>query len=387
MTERRDGHGPPVQEAAEVAPDRNHPGQRRRQGRHRREDRTQVPRLGPAAQRTACPSHLADPARSVRRGLARARGACSGSTPGWRPRPCSSTCSAASRAASPTANCGPCSGGSSTGGPPRARPRRCSSPRSTSPAGCVPRDFTHMTELGVTIAGEPFDHLIYHFVLTYSNWETGTVCFSESFESLSEGLQNALWELGGVPRRAPHRSADAPRCSRRRRTGGVHAALPGVAGALRPAGPGDPGRARRNENGDVEQSHRRFKRALDQALMLRGSRDFASRGDVRGVPARAVRPAQRRPARSGWPRSWPLLRPLPARRLEACKRRARCGWTRAARSTSEGNVYSVPSRLIGERVEVAAVRRARRGLVRRSSGWSGCRGCGAGASTGSTTGT
>jgi hypothetical protein len=60
-------------------------------------------------------------------------------------------------------------------------------------------DFTHMSLLEVTIAGEPFAHLIYHFVLPYSNWETGTICFSESFESLSAGLQNALWELGGVP--------------------------------------------------------------------------------------------------------------------------------------------------------------------------------------------
>jgi len=60
-------------------------------------------------------------------------------------------------------------------------------------------DFTHMSKLGVTIQGRPFDHLIYHFVLTYSNWEAGTICFSESFESLSEGLQNALWELGVVP--------------------------------------------------------------------------------------------------------------------------------------------------------------------------------------------
>ncbi len=41
---------------------------------------------------------------------------------------------------------------------------------------------------------------MYHFVLTYSNWETGTVCFAESYESLSEGLQNALWELGGADR-------------------------------------------------------------------------------------------------------------------------------------------------------------------------------------------
>ena len=64
-----------------------------------------------------------------------------------------------------------------------------------------------MDDLQVTLAGEPFDHMVYHLVLTYSNWETATVCFSESFESLSQGLQNALWELGGVPQDAPYRSA------------------------------------------------------------------------------------------------------------------------------------------------------------------------------------
>src|ERR1700747_3902698 len=58
-----------------------------------------------------------------------------------------------------------------------------------------------MNELGITIQGQSFPHLIYHLVLTYSNWESATVCFSESFESLSEGFQNALWELGKVPRR------------------------------------------------------------------------------------------------------------------------------------------------------------------------------------------
>ena len=62
-------------------------------------------------------------------------------------------------------------------------------------------DFTHMTSLDVTLAGQPFDHMVYHFVLTYSNWETVSICFSESFESLSDGLQQALWELGGVPQR------------------------------------------------------------------------------------------------------------------------------------------------------------------------------------------
>ena len=58
-------------------------------------------------------------------------------------------------------------------------------------------DFTYMNSLNVTIGGQKFDHLAYHFVLTYSNWETVTLCFSESFESLSAGLQNALWQLGG----------------------------------------------------------------------------------------------------------------------------------------------------------------------------------------------
>ena len=58
-----------------------------------------------------------------------------------------------------------------------------------------------MTSLGVTISGQAFNHMVYHFVLTYSNWETASICFSESFESLSDGLQQALWELGGVPQR------------------------------------------------------------------------------------------------------------------------------------------------------------------------------------------
>jgi len=60
-------------------------------------------------------------------------------------------------------------------------------------------DFTHMTSLGITIQGVAFEHMLYHFVLTYSNWENVTVCYSESFESLSSGFQNAIWTLGSVP--------------------------------------------------------------------------------------------------------------------------------------------------------------------------------------------
>jgi len=58
-------------------------------------------------------------------------------------------------------------------------------------------------QLGITIGGEPFAHLFYHFVLPYSNWETGGICFSESFEALIAGLQAALCELGRVTLHIP----------------------------------------------------------------------------------------------------------------------------------------------------------------------------------------
>ena len=72
-------------------------------------------------------------------------------------------------------------------------------PQKYQPGHQAQSDFTFMGRLGVTIQGQPFPHLLYHFVLAYSNWEATTLCFSESFESLSLGLQNALWELGALP--------------------------------------------------------------------------------------------------------------------------------------------------------------------------------------------
>ena len=132
-----------------------------------------------------------------------------------------------------------------------------------------------MDNLGVTIGGERFDHMIYHFVLTYSNWETGTICFSESFESLSEGLQNALWELGGVPHihQTDRLSAGVQKMSSpeefTQRYNGLLRHY-GLEGRKIQSG-------KANENGDIEQRHNRFKKAVEQSLMLRGSKDFADR--------------------------------------------------------------------------------------------------------------
>ena len=81
----------------------------------------------------------------------------------------------------------------------QGRIERCSSRRSHAPGEQAQSDFTDMRRLEVMIAGQPFPHLLYHFVLTYSNWEAVSICPSESFESLSAGVQSALWRLGGVP--------------------------------------------------------------------------------------------------------------------------------------------------------------------------------------------
>jgi hypothetical protein len=61
-------------------------------------------------------------------------------------------------------------------------------------------DFTAGAKLGVTLAGQPFPHLLYHFRLAYSGWEhVKAIVGGESYPALAEALQEALWQLGGVP--------------------------------------------------------------------------------------------------------------------------------------------------------------------------------------------
>jgi hypothetical protein len=208
-------------------------------------------------------------------------------------------------------------------------------------------DFTHMEQLGVTIQGQSFPHLIYHFVLTYSNWEAGTVCFSESFESLSEGLQNALWELGKAPER--HRtdrlSTAVNNTVRPAEFTDRYEGLMryyGLTGEKIQAGHG-------NENGDVEQRHHRLKRAVEQELLLRGSRDFASAVEYqRFLQSLFVRLNAGRKQRLA--EEMALMRELPERRMESAKRE-RVKVDSGSLIYVDRNVYSVPSRLIGEIVE------------------------------------
>lgn len=221
-------------------------------------------------------------------------------------------------------------------------------PQFHTPGKLSQSDFTHMGSLGITIGAEPFDHLIYHFVLTYSNWETGSICFSESFESLSEGLQKALWKLGGVPQAhrtdrlstAVNNTGSPEEFTQRYQSLLSHYGLIGQkTQAYSP-----------NENGDVEQSHHRFKRAVDQALMLRGSRNFVTRKDYElfldGIFSQLNSNRQ-----AVFQEEQDVLRSLPAGRLAACTtHQTRVGPSSTIRV--KHNVYSVHSRLIREQVQV-----------------------------------
>jgi hypothetical protein len=216
------------------------------------------------------------------------------------------------------------------------------------PGDLCASDFTHMDSLGITIKQEAFQHMIYHFVLTYSNWETGSICFSESLESLTHGFESALWELGGVPHRhrtdrmsAAVNKPDNPE----EFTRGYQALLNhyGIAGEKIQA-------RKANENGDVEQSHYRFKQAVDQSLILRGNRDFSSEEEylefLRGIFRQLNSGRQKR-----FKEELKLLKALPCMRLsdyqEQEKRVSSFSLIRVAR-----NSYSVDSRLIGEKVKI-----------------------------------
>jgi hypothetical protein len=223
------------------------------------------------------------------------------------------------------------------------------------PGEVLQSDGTCMNELEVTLQGEAFDHILFHSVLPYSNWEWGRVVQSESLLSIRLGLQSALLKLGYVPQAhqtdhttaATHKLGAADRQSPRERGYNeeylqllAHYGL--EARTIHLSSP--------NENGDVESSNGGLKRAVKQHLLLRGSRDFESiaayeiflfdimdkRNTVRQVKL-DEEIAVMKPLTA---KAWPQMREL----------NVRVGQNGILRVGSNG--YSVPSRLKGKRVTV-----------------------------------
>jgi hypothetical protein len=212
-------------------------------------------------------------------------------------------------------------------------------------------DFTDTSELGISVAGELLEHRLYHFRLVFSGFEQAHVVLGgESFVALAEGLQNALWALGGVPKE--HRSDSLSAAFRNLTADARQDLTQRYADLMRHYGM----EASRNnagiahENGSIESAHGHLKRALQDALLLRGSRDFAELDAYRAFVDEIVgrRNASNR-KRIALERV--ALASLPPRRTADFEEKV-------VTVTSSGGFilrrvfYTVPSRLIGHRLRV-----------------------------------
>jgi hypothetical protein len=211
-------------------------------------------------------------------------------------------------------------------------------------------DFTYASDLGVSVRGDLLEHLLFECVLSFSGWTYARLAFSETYEALTCGLQEALWALGGSPEVA--RSDNLSAATHELRAARGRALTPRYRGLLEHYAMRStrirPGEA--HENGVVEQRHYRTKSALAQALVVRGSKDFVSLEAYASFLGTVVE-ASNRPRAAKLAVERQHLRPLPSSRVPVYTSfhpRVTC-WSTVRVG---GRTYSVPSRLIGHEVEV-----------------------------------
>ena len=212
-------------------------------------------------------------------------------------------------------------------------------------------DFTDASDLGVTIRGVPFPHLLFEWVLSYSGWTYVALALSETFEALVAGVQGALWTLGAAPAVLRHDNLSAA-TRELRRSGGrqltarfrqvlEHYGL--RSSRIQPR--------KAHENGVVEQSHFRTKTAIEQALLLRGATDFVDEAAYLTFLRAVVDRTRNRAAAVRLAEERIHLRPLPAAPIPEYTT-FQCRVRKWSTIRVGGRAYSVPSRLIGHTVEV-----------------------------------
>lgn len=212
-------------------------------------------------------------------------------------------------------------------------------------------DFTHLKKVTITIEGEVFVHMLYHFRLAFSGWcSVKVVRGGESYTALAEGLQDALRRVGGVPQE--HRSDSLSAAFRNLSKDAVNDMTEryrqlclhyGMEATRNNRGEG-------HENGAIESAHGHLKKRIKQALLLRNSNDFESItayeefvGEiVRGINAgKEDKIAEERQH----------LQPLPLQRTADYTEKV----VRVSTSSTiqiKRVLYTVPSRLIGESLRV-----------------------------------
>ena len=222
-------------------------------------------------------------------------------------------------------------------------------PQVHRPGEAMQTDFTWCTELGVTIAGELFEHLLCHPVLPYSNWEAVSICRSESMAALRDGVQNAVFRLGRIPEwhqtdNSTAATHDLPSGKR-----GFNKAYQDFMDHLGMK-PRTIAVGKKQQNGDVESLNNALKNRIRQHLLLRGSNDFPSveayRCWLQDIvdAANALRDKR-------FAEDLAAMRPLVAKRLlDYTVEEVRVSSWSTIRVRH--NAYSLPSRLIGEVVRV-----------------------------------
>ncbi len=210
-------------------------------------------------------------------------------------------------------------------------------------------DFTHTTVLQVTVAGTTLSHLLYQFALAYSGWRyVEVVLGGESFMALSSGLQNAAWMMGGVPEE--HRTDSLAAAFRNK---AEHELLTRRYDELCKHYGMRPSRNNlgvSHENGAIESRQGTLKRTMEQALLLRGHRDFADLDAYRRFVAEVFGRLNARIARK-FNEERAMLRALPVRRnsdYEEVDARV----TKYGTMTVKKVLYTAPSRLVGYRLKV-----------------------------------
>jgi hypothetical protein len=203
-------------------------------------------------------------------------------------------------------------------------------------------DWTEMNSLNVTIGGQPFNHMVFHFMLPYSRWESIMICHVESFDTLSQGYSRATLELGGVL--PVHRTDNLSAATKR--AGGTRVFTDRWQEFLahykvKPSR-NNPGES--HENGSVEKSHDVFKNAVNQHLLLRVSRDFPDEAIYERFLI-GIKDQRNQMRREALAEELPHLRDLPERNW----RDPIAVYAKVSTSSTINVlscIYSVPSRLI-----------------------------------------
>ena len=209
-------------------------------------------------------------------------------------------------------------------------------------------DFTR-PNTAITIAGEPFKHLLYQFRLAYSGWRHAHIVQGgESYSALADGLQTALHKLGGVPQehRTDSLSAAYVNAAQKQRLTDDYKALCRHYG-MRPT---TNNLGVSHENGAIEAPHGSLKRRIEQAIKLRGSADFSSIRAYRNFIERIVAKLNKR-CKGRLAEEHKVLQALPRHRfIDYTELTVKV--TTSSTLSVKRSLYTVPSRLIGVSVRV-----------------------------------